>query len=311
VAINRKLYKAIRDYTGITVGSALMGLGIGVFLVDARVVPGGVSGLAMAFHYLSDGKLPVGIMMWLMNVPLFLWGIKELGKEFGVRTFVGFTLSSLWVDFFRGDLPIVKGFALQNTAAIRNLLQNDFLFLVLWGAVLLGVGLGVIFKFRATTGGSDIVAAIFQKRWHSKPGQVIMVVDFFVIVFAGIILSLIHQPLQRPAIVLTLYAFFLLFISGSLIDIIIDGFNYARAAIIISEKNDEISRAIMRDMDRGVTALKGRGVYTDTDREVIFTVLHRKEVGALKELVHEIDPKSFVIINDVHEVLGEGFRRRT
>jgi uncharacterized membrane-anchored protein YitT (DUF2179 family) len=309
--LSRKTYKVIRDYTGITVGSALMGLGIGVFLVDARVVPGGVSGLAMAFHYMSDGKLPVGIMMWLMNVPLFLWGIKELGKEFGVRTFVGFTLSSLWVDFFRGDLPIVKGFALQNTAAIRNLLENDFLFLVMWGAVLLGLGLGVIFKFRATTGGSDIVAAIFQKRWHSKPGQVIMVVDFFVIVFAGIILGLMKQPLQRPAMVLTLYAFFLLFISGSLIDIIIDGFNYARAAIIISTKNEEIAHAIMKEMDRGVTALKGRGVYTNTDREVIFTVLHRKEVGALKELVHEIDSKSFVIINDIHEVLGEGFRRRT
>lgn len=307
----RKMYKGIRDYTGIVVGSALMGLGIGVFLVDAKVVPGGVSGLAMALHYLSSGKLPVGTMMWLMNLPLFFWGIKELGKEFGVRTFVGFTLSSLWVDFFRGELPLVKGFALQNTTTIYNLMENDFLFLVLWGAVLLGVGLGVIFKFRATTGGSDIVAAIFQKRWQAKPGQVIMVVDFFVIVFAGIILAVMDQPLQRPAMVLTLYAFFLLFISGSLIDIIIDGFNYARAAIIISEKNDEIAKVIMANMDRGVTALKGRGVYTDKDKEVIFTVLHRKEVGALKELVREIDPKSFVIINDVHEVLGEGFRRRT
>jgi len=311
MAISRKLYKGIRDYTGIVVGSALMGLGIGVFLVDAKVVPGGVSGLAMAFHFLSGGKLPVGTMMWLMNLPLFFWGIKELGKEFGVRTFVGFTLSSLWVDFFRGELPLLKGFALQNTAAIRNLLENDFLFLVLWGAVLLGVGLGVIFKFRATTGGSDIVAAIFQKRWQAKPGQVIMVVDFFVIVFAGIILAVMDQPLQRPAMVLTLYAFFLLFISGSLIDIIIDGFNYARAAIIISDKHDEISKVIMTDMDRGVTALKGRGVYTDKDKDVIFTVVHRKEVGALKELVRDIDPKSFVIINDVHEVLGEGFRRRT
>jgi len=311
MVIKRKLYKVIRDYTGIVIGSALMGLGIGVFLVDAKVVPGGVSGLAMAFHYLSAGKLPVGTMMWLMNLPLFFWGIKELGKEFGIRTFVGFTLSSLWIDFFRGELPLVKGFALQNTTAIHNLMEKDFLFLVLWGAVLLGVGLGVIFKFRATTGGSDIVAAIFQKRWQAMPGQVIMVVDFFVIVFAGIILAVMDQPLQRPAMVLTLYAFFLLFISGSLIDIIIDGFNYARAAIIISEKNDEIAKVIMANMDRGVTALKGRGVFTDTDREVILTVVHRKEVGALKELVRDIDPKSFVIINDVHEVLGEGFRRRT
>jgi uncharacterized membrane-anchored protein YitT (DUF2179 family) len=311
MGMNRKLYKVIRDYIWIVIGTAMMGLGIGVFLVDAKVVPGGVSGLSMAVHYLSNGRLPVGAMMWLMNLPLFFWGVKELGKQFGVRTFVGFTLSSLWIDFFRGELPLVKGFALQNTEAVRSLIEGDFLFLVLWGAVLLGVGLGVIFKFRATTGGSDIVAAILQKKWGVKPGQVFMVLDFIVISLAGLVLAFHPQPLLKPAMVLTLYAFFLLFISAFLIDTIIDGFNYARAAIIISEKNDEIAKAIMAEMDRGVTALKGRGIYTDKDREVIFTVVHRREVGALKELIHDIDPKSFVIFNDVHEVLGEGFRRRT
>jgi uncharacterized membrane-anchored protein YitT (DUF2179 family) len=311
MALNKKHYRNIRDYAAIVIGSAMMGLGIGVFLVDAHVVPGGVTGLSMAVHYLTDGKVPVGTMMWLMNLPLFVWGVRELGKTFGLRTFVGFTLSSWFVDFFRGDLPLVKGWALQDTAAIRNLMEQDFLFLVLWGAVLLGLGLGIIFKFKGTTGGSDIVAAVAHKRWGARPGQVIMLVDFFVIALAGLVLA--YQPagsLARPAMVLTLYAFFLLFISAYLIDVIIDGFNYARAAIIISDKNQAIGERIMHEMDRGATALKGRGLYTGADREVLLTVVTRKEIGVLQELVREEDPKSFIITHDVHEVLGEGFKRR-
>ena len=180
----QKLFRLIRDYTGIFFGSILMGLGIGVFLVDAKVVPGGVSGLAMAVHFLSPGSLPVGVLMWIFNLPLFLWGIKELGGRFGIRTFVGFTLSALSVDIFRGEFPLFPTPALQHTRSVTDLAQNDFFFMILLGAVLLGLGLGLIFKFKGTTGGSDIVAAIFQHKWGLKPGQVIMFVDFFVISFA-------------------------------------------------------------------------------------------------------------------------------
>jgi len=311
MGLSKKHLRNIRDYSAIVIGSALMGLGIGVFLVDAHVVPGGVSGLSMAVHYATDGKVPVGTMMWVMNLPLFIWGVRELGKTFGLRTFVGFTFSSLFVDFFRGELPVIKGWALQNTDAIRNLMEQDFLFLVLWGAVLLGLGLGIIFKFKGTTGGSDIVAAVAHKRWGARPGHVFMVVDFVVISIAGVILS--FQPagsLARPAMVLTLYAFFLLFISAYLVDIIIDGFNYARAAIIISDRNQAIGERIMHEMDRGATALKGRGLYTNADKEVLLTVVTRKEIGVLQEIAHEEDPKAFIITHDVHEVLGEGFKRR-
>jgi uncharacterized membrane-anchored protein YitT (DUF2179 family) len=311
MALSKKHLRKVRDIAAIAVGAALMGLGIGVFLVDAHVVPGGVSGLSMAAHYASGGRIPVGTMMWLMNLPLFVWGVRELGKTFGLRTFLGFSLSSLFVDLFRGELPIVGGWPLHRTAAIQDLMEQDFLFLVLWGSVLLGLGLGIIFKFKGTTGGSDIVAAVAHKRWGTRPGQVIMLVDFFVISLAGFILA--AQPagsLARPAMVLTLYAFFLLFISSYLIDVIIDGFNYARAAIIISDKNQAIGERIMHELDRGATALKGRGLYTGADREVLLTVVTRKEIGVLQELVREEDPKSFIITHDVHEVLGEGFKRR-
>lgn len=304
-----KKYPVI-DYILITIGSAAMAIGIGIFLVDAKVVPGGVSGLAMAIHYLSNNTIPVGLMIWAFNLPLYLWGLKELGKQFGIRTFYGFTLSSIFIDFFRGDIPGFGFIKLQDTQTIKDLLQNDFLFLILVGSVLLGFGLGIIFKFRGTTGGSDIVAAIMQKRYGIKPGQAIMIIDFFVIALAGAIIEFKDLSPDRPAFSLTLYALFLLFISSKLVDVIIDGFDYARAAYIISDKNDEIAKVIIDDFGRGATALKAKGLYRNLDREVIFTVVTLKDVSRLISAVKEIDPNAFVIINNVHEVQGEGFRRR-
>jgi len=298
------------DYLFITIGAMIMAIGIGIFLVDAQVVPGGVSGLSMAFHYLSNKSIPVGAMMWLFNIPLYFWGIKALGKRFGARTFYGFSANSFFIDFFRGDLPGLKIFQLQKTDTILDLQKNDFLFLILIGAVLLGIGLGIIFKFKGSTAGSDIVAAILHQRFGIKPGQAIMMIDFFVISLAGIIIQFKHLSVDRPAMSLTLYAFFLLFISSKIVDIILDGFNYARAAYIISDKYNEISEAIIQQLSRGATALKARGLYKKIDRDVIMTVVTRKEIPELMEIIEEIDPDAFVIISDVHEVLGEGFRRR-
>lgn len=310
--MTEKFYKehVIIDYIAITIGAAIMGIGIGVFLVDAQVVPGGVSGLSMAIHYLSSNKIPVGVMIWVLNVPLYIWGIKELGKEFGVRTFYGFTLNSFFIDYFRGEFPIIGGLGLQNTQTIKDLQQNDFLFLILLGAAFLGIGLGIIFKFKGTTAGSDIVAAIMQKRFGIKPGMAIMLIDFFVIMTAGLVLELKGLAVERSAITLTFYALFLLFISSRLVDAIIDGFDYARSAYIISDKNEEIAQAIMNDLSRGATAIKARGLYRNIDREVIVTVVTLKELGKLLSIIKKIDPKAFVTIHNVHEVMGEGFRRR-
>jgi uncharacterized membrane-anchored protein YitT (DUF2179 family) len=304
------LKKNLIDYFFITLGAMIMAIGIGVFLVDAQVVPGGVSGLSMALHYLSNNRLPVGLMMWLLNIPLFIWGITVLGKQFGVRTFYGFTINSFFIDLFRGDIPGLNMLHLQRSPAIIDLKNNDFLFLVLIGAILLGLGLGIIFKFKGTTAGSDIIAAIMQKYFGTKPGQAIMLIDFFVISFAGIIIHFKNLSMGRPALSLTLYAFFLLFVSSKLVDIVLDGFNYARSAYIISNKSQEISETIISELSRGATALKARGLYKNIDREVIMTVVTRKEVPRLTDIIEEIDPDAFVIISDVHEVLGEGFRRR-
>jgi uncharacterized membrane-anchored protein YitT (DUF2179 family) len=302
--------KAIRDYIFIIIGGAIMAIGIGVFLVDARVVPGGVSGLSMAFYYLTDGFLPIGTTIWILNIPLFIWGVKELGPQFGSRTFVGFTSNSIFIDLFRGDVPGFNYIQLHKTETILELQKNDFLFLILIGAALLGIGLGVVFKFRGSTAGSDIVAAIMQKKFGIKPGMAIMIIDFFVICLAGLVIDLKDLGGDRSAMTLTLYALFLLFVSSRLVDAIIDGFDYARAAYIISDKNDEIANVIMNDFSRGATAIKARGIYRNVEREIIVTVVALRELGKLTSIIKQIDPHAFVTVNNVHEVLGEGFRKR-
>jgi uncharacterized membrane-anchored protein YitT (DUF2179 family) len=306
----KSLNRSIRDYFFIILGAFIMAVGLGVFLVDAKVVPGGVSGLSMTIHYLSGNTIPVGLMMWLLNIPLYIWGIRELGKQFGVRTFIGFTANAFFIDLLRGRIPGFRTIHLNMHPSITALRQEDFILLVLVGGVLLGIGLGIIFKFRGSTAGSDIVAAVAQKRWGVKPGHTFMIVDCCVILLAGFIIHVRHLSFDRSVLSLVLYAMVLLFISSRIVDVILDGFDYARSAFIISTRTEEIARVITQDLSRGATAFEARGLYTNQKREVLFTVLSRKEIGTLMQDVKEIDPKAFVIVNNVHEVLGEGFRPR-
>ena len=307
---NTKIFNVLFDYLMITIGAFIMSIGIGVFLIDAHVVPGGVSGLSMAIYYLTDEAIPVGFLMWIFNIPLFIWGIREIGGQFGWRTFYGFTLNSFFIDFLRGDFPGLPSFAMQNSESIQYLLNQDFFFLVLWGAITLGLGLGIIFKFKGTTAGSDIIAAILNKRMGIKPGQAIIIVDFFVILFAGIIIAQKDLSLTVPVVTLTLYAFFLLLVSSKIVDLVIDGMDYARAVHIISDRNKEIGSEIMNKLSRGATVLQSRGIYRNIEREMLYTVIAPREIAYLYDLVGKIDPDAFVIVSNVHEVMGEGFRRR-
>ncbi|OPZ69432.1 MAG: hypothetical protein BWY83_01986 [bacterium ADurb.Bin478] len=306
----KKQRHLIRDYVAITIGAFIMGAGISVFLVDAKVVPGGVSGLSMALHYLTGGVLPVGMMIWVLNIPLYIWGVRELGKQFGARTFVGFTLNSFFIDLLRGQIPGLSFIRLNEHPAIVSLQQRDFLFLILIGAVLLGIGLGIIFKFRGSTAGSDVIAAVAQKRWGIKPGTVFMLVDSIVILLAGFIIHFKGLAVERHAVTLTLYAFFLLFVSSHLVDVIIEGFDYAHSVIIISDQSAEIGRRIIAELDRSATMVEATGIYTNSKRPVLYAVVTRKQVADMVQIIKETDPHAFVILNNVHEVLGEGFRAR-
>ncbi len=302
--------QVIKDYLFILVGALLMGLSISVFMIDARVIPGGISGIAMSLHYL-DESIPTGLALWLMNIPLFLWGVKELGWGFAKRTIFGFSISAFTIDVLHGDFPGLEFMALNKSTAIVDLLENDFLFLIIIGAVLLGIGMGFVLKHRGTFGGADVVAAILQKRYGYKAGNSIMVMNVFIITFATIIIYVNDLSPHRPALSLAFYAFLLTFIISRIIDMMIDGFDYARSALIISDKCDVISDAILNRLMRGATALKGRGLYKRTEKDIIMTVITRREIIPLKALIKEIDPDAFVIISTVHEVLGEGFKKRT
>ncbi|HHM02525.1 MAG TPA: YitT family protein [Caldithrix abyssi] len=304
-------HKTIRDYVAIFIGAMLMGISISVFLIDARVVPGGISAVAMAIHYLSDGAIPVGLSLWLMNIPLFLWGMRELGGTFAARTVFGFSVSAFSIDLFRGDIPGLDFIKWNSSAPILDLLHHDFFFLTVIGAALLGVGMGLVLRHRGTIGGADVITAILHKRYGIKPGQSIIFLNVIIISLATVVIELKDLSPERPALSLAFYAFLLTFILSRIVDMLLDGFDYARSAWIISEKCGEIGRAILHDMNRGATAFKGRGLYLNTDRDILMTVITRRELPGLQERIQQIDPEAFVIISTVHEVLGEGFKRRT
>ena len=286
MAHKQKIKNIIFEYCGLAVGSAVMAGSLVFFLIPAKIAPGGVSGLSIVLHYLFN--LPVGLVMLVFNIPLFFLGLKILGKEFGPRTFFSFVLVSIFTDFYDKVLGLQAA-------------TEDPLLASIFGGVLLGVGLGVVFRFKGTTGGSDIVGQIIHKYSNVSVGTGILIADFFVITFAGITFRDVN---------LALYGFISLYFSSKVLDLILDGMDYARSFYIISEKQDEIINLITKEMDRGGTELLGKGFYTRKTRNVLYTVVTRREVATLRQEILKIDPKAFVIIANVHEVIGEGFRKR-
>ena len=292
----------------ITIGSFVAAIGLGVFLVEADVVPGGVTGISMVVNFLFP-KLSVGMLIWILNVPLFIWGIAELGNAFGVRTFYGFSSNAFFIDFLRGDIPGFGWLQTQNTETIQYLLEHDFFFFILIGSLFTGIGLGMVFKFKGTTAGTEILCAILKKRTGISPGIAMMAIDFFVISAATAVFYY-DGSTRVPALVLAFYAFLSLYVSSILLDKVVYGFDYAHQYIIFSNKNSEISDYIIKKLDRGVTAFYARGMYTGQDKEVLLTVVGKNDARELAPFIKKVDPHAFIIQSNVNEVLGEGFRSR-
>ncbi len=274
------------DYLLIIVGANLMGLSLVLFLSPNKIAAGGVSGLAVVINYLF--KLPIGITMLIFNIPLFLIGLKVLGKRFGLRTLFGMIAFSLFTDFYNDILHL-------------KAITEVPLLATLYGGLLLGIGLGIVFKAKGSTGGSDIVAQIFSQKQIMTAGNTFILFDFFVISFAGITFQGIEYAL---------WGFIALYVSSKVIDIIIAGLGYAKAALIVSDRYEEIKDVIFKEMNRGVTFLKSEGAYTRKGRDVILCIVSRREISKLTEIVKDIDPDAFVIIQEVHQVLGKGFKPR-
>lgn len=296
--MSKKVRKGIKDYTLIVIGSFLTAAAINVFLVPYKIASGGVSGVATVVFYLSNGRMPVGTTMLLLNIPLFLAGIRFIGRRFALRTLVSTLLLSLIID---ATEPFTQSFVDRFLVKLsQNPTNPDLLLYSLFGGFLMGVGLGIVFRSGATTGGSDLAARIVT---HFIPnftmGQVLLFIDTAVVVFAAV---------SFQSFLLALYAIVTLYISSKVIDAILEGVNFAKEVFIISEKADEIAVKILKDLDRGVTALQGKGMFTGDRKQVLFCVLHRGQLTELKEIVKEVDVRAFVILTDIREVFGEGFK---
>ena len=273
--------KILMNYGGITAGSGITALGLVLFLIPGKIAAGGVSGLATVIYHLFH--LPAGLTMLALNIPLFIAGLQQLGLVFSFKTIYGTVSLSIFVD-------LLARFLVPPT--------QDPLLAAIYGGLLTGLGLGIVFRSGGTTGGTDLAARIIHRYLKLSVGQALMAVDAVVIMLAGLVFNL----------ELALYALLALFLTTKVLDFVQEGFGHAKAALIISEKNQEIGRAILSEMNRGATALEGRGLYTGTAKELLLCVVSRAEITKLKGLVVEVDPEAFVVLSDVREVLGEGFQ---
>ena len=282
------------SYSLVIIGSFILAAGFVFFITPYRIVPGGVYGISIVIHYISKGMFafapegfPIGLMGLILNIPLTIIGIKILGPRFGVKTIVGFVLTSVFMDgitYFWGDAPLV---------------ENDALLSSIFGGVLIGFGLGLIFKSKATSGGSDIVAMIIAKYTRLPLGQLLIYVDSVIVLFGLVIFADWKIPL---------YSWIVIFITGKVIDLVLEGITYDKTLFIISDKYADIRDKIINDLHRGGTYLHGKGMYNGTDKTIIFTVVSRRELAILQEYIHKIDSNAFVTVVNANEILGEGFK---
>lgn len=266
------------------VGSALFAVGFALFLEPNEMSPGGVSGMALVLiHMLGFGK--VGTFTILINLPLFILGGLKIGKRFFFGSLLGMFLSSILIDL----LAMVEMPPIEPVVA------------AIYGGVICGLGLGMVFICGSSTGGSDILARLLKLRYRNVPiGQITMAIDGVVAVMTGLVFHDITK---------TLYTGITVFICSKALDMVVYRFDYSHVALIISRNYAEIAAGINDKLDRGATFLHGEGSYSHKNTKVVLTAVKKRQITELKELVMELDPNAFVIVQEAHQVLGDGFAR--
>lgn len=265
-------------------GSALFAAGFSLFLQPNDLNSGGISGLAMVLVELL-GFGSVGSLSIVVNLPLFVLGGLKIGKKFFAGSLIGMLFSSVLIDVF----------------ALVPMPPTEPLIGALYGGVICGFGLGVVFVCGSSTGGSDILARLLKLKYRNVPiGQITMAFDAFVVILTG----LVFQDVSKA-----LYTGVTVFITGKMIDAVVYRFDYSKVALIISREHTAIARAIGDRLDRGATLLHAEGSYTHNQTMVVLTAVKKQQITELKELVMAIDPGAFVIVQEAHQVLGDGFSR--
>jgi uncharacterized membrane-anchored protein YitT (DUF2179 family) len=307
---NRKfnLSREIRQYLGIILGALIFGMGYAWFLIPYNMAPGGVGGIAQIFHHFFNW--PVGVTMIIINIPLFIMSFIFIGRSFGAKSIYGMLISSLMTDLlslpslFKLGLISDLGkytFLVKGRLVYAMLGPADIYLSAIAGSVLLGLGLGLIFRFRGSTGGTDIPVAMIRQKAGLSIGTGYWLVETLIILSVGIIL----QDLK-----LVIWGFLNLFISTKLTDLTSEGLPYVKGVYVISKNFMEIRDEIFVRLDRGVTFFKGISGYEQKDINVLFCVVNRSQVPELTDIVKDIDRDAFMIVNDVHDVMGYGFRTR-
>ena len=265
-------------------GSALFALGFDLFLQPHDLNSGGISGLAMVLVELL-GFGSVGTLSLLLNLPLFLIGGFKIGKKFFAGSLLGLVVSSVLIDVF-AMIPVPP---------------TEPLIGGLYGSVLCGVGLGIVFVCGSSTGGSDIVVRLLKLRYRNVPiGQISIAFDLIVAVLTG----LVFRDVSR-----TLYTGIVVYVTGNIVDAVVYRFDYSKVALIITKEYEKVAKEVGDRLDRGATYLYGQGTYSLQDTKVVLTAVKRQQLAELKKLVTEIDPDAFIIVQEAHQVLGDGFAR--
>ncbi|HNX43938.1 MAG TPA: YitT family protein [Bacteroidales bacterium] len=282
-----KIFSAnwFRSYSYIVIGTFIMACGYVLFISPEKIVPGGVYGIAIMLHHLLG--LPIGLTALAFNIPLTIIGTRILGPRFGVKTVVAFVLTSVFVDllsYFHGNAPLVEG---------ETLVSGIF------GGLLVGIGVALTFKAKATSGGSDVVAMILAKYTHRPLGQLMMIVDSSIVLLSFLAFGDWRIPL---------FSWITIFVIGRVVDTVMHGFSYDKTLFIVSEKYNQIRDSIITDLHRGGTFLHGEGMYNQAQKQIIFTVVNPRELSMLQEYIHRIDPDAFVAVLDAYEILGKGFK---
>ncbi|MCL5611013.1 MAG: YitT family protein [Chloroflexi bacterium] len=279
-------WPTFRDYVLILVGSVIEAIALRLFLVPANLASGGVSGIAQLLNHFTGW--PIGVMVLVGNLPLFVIGWRYLGgRRFALRSAFSVIVYSLVVD-------LIPRFHLLPASGITD----DIFLNSLYGAVVAGVGYGLVYRARSTSGGSDILARILNHYRSVSMTQSYLMVDSSVILAAGFVFG------WKQA----LYAIITLYVSGIVSETILEGSGTVRTALIITAQPDHVSMRVLDELERGVTILQGTGAYTGEDRPVLYCVITRAEVAQLKAIVQEADPQAFIVIGVAHEALGEGFK---
>ena len=271
----------IIEALGMIIGCILASIGLNMFFSPHTIAPGGLSGLSVVLSKISG--LSVSMIMLMLGIPLVFFSIKILGKKDAIKTLIGMFL-----------------FCINLTSPLSQVtVTNDVLLAAITGAIILGLGLGIIFRVDGSTGGTDLIALMINKAVPSIPlSKCLVCIDGLVVISSG----LVNKNLETG-----LYSAISLYVIVKMVDFIVAGFDYSKSFMIISNEEEALRDAIVNDIKRGITIIDGKGGYSDSSKSVLIVVVSKKQEIQLKKLIKKIDKNAFIIVSDVHEVFGEGF----